>query len=1143
MGWWYGNVYLFVQNVDMTQPVTGWRMDTGQVVGQQTGQRPVVWQKPIHAKESWLPESLNEWIQYGLYGVGALLLWFVLFKFLDYLFEFLYDVLNAHRTVYLRVILPRGDDKISREQAKDVAKDMKEKISRMGQVFDALHKLWQSSFVESIMRVIFHKPKVTFTLHYEKWQLNFLVTVYPEYRKIVESGIAAQFPDASIEFVGKKPNFFSKKYSSITVMSTKKNPVFPIKTYKQMPDDPLNNIIDTMGKMSPEDTFSIIIPIKPEWGKFNKNAKKWATWLYRRDKFYMKWGKNWFIKIILFPWTILQFLVSGSTKRKGPDGQSLEAGGKDMVRMTKAEEEALNIMGEEAGKHAFNTWIFLVSSSDEKDRPEANLDNMISVYTIYRDEFNNELDNNEFVTDALGMIFKPLWKFAARFHLPHFFSRSNIMTPNALTSLFHYPDGIFNRSPIIKWLDYKMLASPDNLAQLTQPTDFIITGTIAEEYMWWDVSKLFEGVRHWAVWQKEVDEDSYADYTLWQAIPAWTELVEKDGKQMLKTIKKVVKNWLRVFRDGVLLGVNVYRNQYVPVYMKKKDRTRHHYIIWKSGWGKSVFIDSLARQDIWNGDGCCVIDPHGDLVDSILQYIPKERARDVVYFDAGNEERPMGLNLYDIASVDQADRVVNDATEMFLKMFGPEIFGPRIQEYFKFGSLTLLEDIDDPATLLDVPRLFTDEVFREQKTKRVKNPVVRNFWEKTYQAMGDREKQEIIPYFTSKFVSFNTNSLIRNIIWQTKSAFDFRQIMDEWKILLVNLSKGKIGELNAQLLGMILVSNIYNAAMSRADIEEDQRRDFFLYVDEFQNFVTNTFADILSEARKYRLSLIMAHQYIAQLDGGGSNNIGESAGGKKSVKDAVFGNVGTIQSFKVGAPDAEFLEKEYAPVLSSQDIVWIANYKVYCKLNINNASSRVFSMNTIWTQDYKNKKTAEILQEYSAKKYGRKREFVEAETKARLGIFEDEDAEHLETTTPAEPTAETEGTAETEVAEGTADTDVQEGEEVAIDQDDTAETEGIWEAPIEQSDSNDVASSDDTHVQQEEENIEEESTEENMDSSEEETGTDTEEESTEESIDVDASEDTTQEDASSEEDNSDDQWEPIANKDDKEGEEESVMSG
>lgn len=963
----------------------------------------------------------------------AILASIVLAWMIRYLFEFFYDVFNAHRTVFLRITLPRGDDKISREQAKDVAKDMKEKLSRMGQVYDSLHKLWQSSVVESGMRWLFRKPKVTQILHYEKWLLSFVISVYPEYSKVVESGIAAQFPDASIETVTERIKYTWKKYSSITVMDAKKNPVFPIKTYKQMPDDPLNNIIDTMGKMNNEDTFSIIIPIKPVWEKFNKIAKKWASGLYRREKFYVEWWKHRLRSVLLFPWTALTFILRWWKSRKWPDGKALEEWGKDMVRMTKAEEEALNIMGEEAGKHAFETWIILISSSDEQHRPEANLDNMISVFTIYRDEFNNELDNNEIFTDAFWWFFKPLWKFAAKFQLTSFFYRKNIMTPNALTSLFHYPDWLYNRAPIIKWLDYKMLAGPDNLPQMKEPTDYIITGTLAEEYLWWDISKILEWSHGWAVWEKEVEEEKFTDYIEWSKIPEWAEVVEKKWKKMLKTIKKEMKKWFRVFKDGVFLGVNVYRNSFSPVYMTKKDRTRHHYVIWKSGWGKSVFIWSLARQDIWNGGWICVIDPHGDLVEDILKYVPKERARDIVYFDAGNEDRPMGLNLYDITSVNQADRVVNDATEMFLKMFGPEIFGPRIQEYFKFGSLTLLEDLEDPATLLDVPRLFTDEAYREYKTKKVKNPVVKNFWEKTYSAMGDREKQEIIPYFTSKFVSFNTNSLIRNIIGQTRSAFNFRQIMDEGKILLVNLSKGKIGELNAQLLGMILVSNIYNAAMSRADIDEDKRRDFYLYVDEFQNFVTNTFADILSEARKYRLSLIMAHQYIAQLDGGWGNNIWESGGGKKSVKDAVFGNVGTMQSFKVWAQDAEFLEKEYAPVLSAQDIVGISNYKVYCKLNINNSTSRVFSMDTVWTKDYENSKAAAILQEYSAKKYWRKREYVEAEIQARLWVLEETPAETPPAADATVATTETPTTETTTVDSPVTETQVENTTETTAD--------------------------------------------------------------------------------------------------------------
>ncbi len=1014
--WWLRGLEKYISSINITQSQNTWLW---QLPVESWNTTPIETPPPVTSTTtSKSPMAIvgmikdfdyKENIRPALEWVGIVLWWailaFLFAKLIRYLCEFFYDVFNAHRIVYLRIVLPRGDDKISREQARDVAKDMKEKLSRMGQVYDALHKLWQSSFVETGMRWLFRKPKVTQILHYEKWLLSFIIAVYPEYRKIVESGIAAQFSDASIETLSVKPKYTAKKYSSITVMDTKKNPVYPIKTYKQMPDDPLNNLIDTMWKMSSEDTFSIVIPIKPVWEKFNLLAKKRATWLYRKEKFYVEGGKrNILLKILLAPFTFLGFILRGGSEKKWPDGQPIQEWGKDMVRMTKAEEEALNIMWEEAGKHAFEAGIILISSSDEYSRPEANLDNMISVFTIYRDEFNNELDNNEFLTDAMWWFFKPMWKFAAKFQLTHFFYKKNIMTPNALTSLFHYPDWLYNRSPVIKWLDYKMLAAPDNLPQLKQPTDFIITGKLAEDYLGWDISQIMQWSHHWAVWEKEIETEVFADYTEGMKIPEWWEIVEKDGKKQLKTIKKEKKTWFRVFKDWIFLWVNIYRNTFSPVYMTRKDRTRHHYVIWKSGWGKSVFIWSLARQDIWNGDGCCVIDPHWDLVEDIMKYIPKERARDVVYFDAWNEERPMGLNLYDIASVDQADRVVNDATEMFLKMFGPEIFGPRIQEYFKFGSLTLLEDLEDPATLLDVPRLFTDEWYREIKTKKVKNPVVKNFWEKTYASMGDREKQEIIPYFTSKFVSFNTNSLIRNIIWQTKSAFNFRQVMDEWKILLVNLSKGKIWELNAQLLGMILVSNLYNAAMSRADMDEDKRRDFYLYVDEFQNFVTNTFADILSEARKYRLALIMAHQYIAQLDGGWWNNIWESGGGKKSVKDAVFGNVGTMQSFKVGAPDAEFLEKEYAPVLSAQDIVWISNYKVYCKLNINNSTSRVFSMNTVWTKDYENSKAAEILQEYSAKKYGRKREYVEAETKARLGILDDDETQNLQTLATATTT-------------------------------------------------------------------------------------------------------------------------------------------
>ncbi len=887
--------------------------------------------------------------QIWMWTIGGCITIVILLKFIRYLLEFSYDVVNSQRVVFFKIVSPRGDSKSDREREKELAKDMKEKISRMSQVYSSLHKIGKLSFTDNMMRWLFGKPKISLVLQYEEGTLYFVIGTYPEYRNIIESAISAQYSDASIEVI-KRPNFFSKKYSDLMPLHEVKSAYYPIRTFKQLEDDPLNNIIDSLWKIPAEDAFTVIMTIKPEGNKFNKQAQKFAEALYKKDKSVTDrkplWEK-------LLPWNWIGFFINGPSARLIERFTKDQQRGDPMVRMVKAEEDALNIMAEEAGKQAYQWGLMLVSCSDDKKRATENIYNVVSGYTVYKDEYNNELDQPETLADLFGGILKPLWRFWALFQLPNFFFQDNIFTINQLSSLFHLPDGLYNRSPTIKWLEYKMLSNPDNLPELkNENLNYHITGVLAEDYLGGDISKIFE------------DSRSH-------------DVTHADGHAALKT-----------YKDGVLLGVNVYRNRYTPVYISQKDRTRHQYIIGKSGTGKSVYIEMMARQDIWSGNGVCVVDPHGDLVESILKYIPKERAKDVIYFDAGNEERPMGLNLYEINHIAQADRAVNDATEIFLKMFGPEIFGPRIQEYFKYGSLTLLEDMEDGATLIDVPRLFTDDVYRAYKTKRAKNPVVRNFWEKTYNAMGDREKQEIIPYFTSKFVSFITNSLIRNIIGQTKSAFDFREVMDSKKILLINLSKGKIGELNSQLLGMIIVSKIYNAAMSRADVAEKDRDYFYLYVDEFQNFITDTFADILSEARKYKLCLIMAHQFIAQLDGSSGNNIWDK---KSMVKDAVFGNVWTMQSFKVGAPDAEFLEKEYAPVLSAQDIIWVANYKSYIKLNIDNSTSRVFSINSIFTQDYKNDKVAEILKQYCAKKYGRKKEFVDAEISARLWMLENTD--------------------------------------------------------------------------------------------------------------------------------------------------------
>lgn len=931
--------------------------------------------------------SWNQIWNYTFTGILLVVFVYIIWNVIKYGLRYTYSFVNQSRFVYMKVILPKWDNKLDREQDKELAKDMKEKIWRMSQVYMNFHKITELSTWDTFMYKIFSKQKIVMMYHYEWWLLNFIVWTFPEYANIIEWAISSQFSNCSIEEI-KKPKFFWKKYSDITILGLKEDPIYTIKMFKLMPDDPINNLVDAMSKVQSTDTVTLLMPIKPEWSRFNDKMKKAADRLYKNlDIRDTPWRHYLFM-----PWKIFSFLILWPSQKLLSWWWD-EADKVTMVRMVKAKEDAMNAIWEEAWLPIFRASLILITSSDSKENLESNIDSLISAYNIYWDEYSNQLNEENTKHDIFWFIFKPLWVIAAKFYLTWFFSKYAYFSINQLTSLFHFPDGTYNRSPIIEWMQYKVLSAPSNLPVMTWDLEnwYVMSWILAEKYKNWKLSDILniDYKNHRAVWKwiwkdeilKPVEEFKKSDLE-------WKEIVEKNGKKFVKLYKEIDYTWYKLFKNWILLWVNIYRNMLTPVYMKREDRTRHYYCIWKSGTWKSVFLQTLARQDVWNGDGICLIDPHWDLAEDVLAYIPKERAKDIVYFDAWNEDRPMWLNLYEISNLDEADRVVNDATEIFIKMFGPEIFWPRLQEYFKYGSLTLLEDFDDRPTLLDVVRLFTDEWYREYKVKKVTNPTVKNWREKTFNAMWDREKQEIIPYFSAKFVSFNTNRLIRNIIGQTKSAFRFDDIMDNRKILIINLSKGRVWESNAQLLGMIIVSKIYTAAMARARMDEKDRKDFYLYVDEFQNFVSWTFADILSEARKYRLSLIMAHQYIAQLDP--PKWLGDTWWWKNDVKAAVFGNVGTMQSFKVWAPDAEFLEKEYSPVLSWQDIVGIANYKAYIKLNIDNSTTRVFSMNTIYSKDYQNKKIVPILKEYSAKKHWRKREFVDAEIQARLGMSVDD---------------------------------------------------------------------------------------------------------------------------------------------------------
>lgn len=373
-----------------------------------------------------------------------------------------------------------------------------------------------------------------------------------------------------------------------------------------------------------------------------------------------------------------------------------------------------------------------------------------------------------------------------------------------------------------------------------------------------------------------------------------------------------------------------FRNRIRRFGILKDDRRRHMYIIGKTGMGKTTLIENLIVSDIYAGNGVAVVDPHGDMAETIMAHIPSHRVNDVVYFNPSDTEFPIGFNILEEVNPDYRHLVANGLVGVFKKIWA-DSWGPRL-EYILMNTILAL--IEYPgSTLLGVLRMLVDKVYRKKVVSAVRDPMVRSFWENEYANYNDKFRSEAIAPIQNKVGQFLSSSIIRNIVGQPKSTINLRELMDSRKILIMNLSKGRIGEENSALLGAMMITRIQLAAMSRANIPEEDRKDFYLYVDEFQNFATESFADILSEARKYRLNLVMAHQYIEQLD--------------ETVAAAVFGNVGTMIVFRVGASDAESLLIEFEPVFDEQALVNITKYQVILKLMINGVSSRPFSAVTL----------------------------------------------------------------------------------------------------------------------------------------------------------------------------------------------------
>lgn len=425
--------------------------------------------------------------------------------------------------------------------------------------------------------------------------------------------------------------------------------------------------------------------------------------------------------------------------------------------------------------------------------------------------------------------------------------------------------------------------------------------------------------------------------------------------------------------EGLVIGKNIHRGEEREVRISKPDRLRHFYILGQTGTGKSVSIQNMIVQDIENGNGVCMIDPHGDVVEHILTKIPKHRADDVIVFDPGDMERPLGINMleYDPKFPEQKSFIVNEMINIFDKLYDLKTTGgPMFEQYMRNALMLIMLDPESGSTLLEVPRIFSDPEFRKLKLSRATDPLVKNFWLKEAEkAGGDAALANVTPYITSKFNTFIANEFMRPIIAQQTSSINFREIMDTNKILLVNLSKGRVGEINSSLLGLIIVGKLLMAALSRTNIPEDERKDFYLYIDEFQNFATDSISVILSEARKYRLALIIAHQFITQL--------------KDNIKNAVFGNVGSLMIFRTGVDDAQFLEKQFEPEFAANDIINLDNLNAYVKLLVNGVTAKPFNLVASIPKPG-NTEIAKIIKELSRLKYGRERKQIEVEIEERF---------------------------------------------------------------------------------------------------------------------------------------------------------------
>lgn len=729
------------------------------------------------------------------------------------------------------------------------------------QPMEQIYSIFSAMKEKGAWRVFeFGQPYMVWEIVYIENEIRFFAAVPKRYKDMLVRAVHAVSPEAVVEQV-EDYNIFDPNQSSgvsASYVMTVRNGLLPIRTYRELEVDPLNDILTHFSRLGEGEKAVMQVLIKPTSRKFLKRALKITSIMQKGFNFDVAVHMAKKIKIL-------------------PPISLLLKPAKPNQALTPQDQELIKAIQSHATKPNFDVNIRLVVSAPT----QAQSDTILMNFTSSFNQFGSP--NMNYFSESREKKKEIIYEFSYRMFDN---KKKFVLSSEEITSVYHLPHTNI-KVPRIKWLKARSAPAP------------------------WDMN------------------------------------------------------------DGPYMGWNEYRSQQTIVRIAPEDRRRHIYVIGQTGTGKSTMLQEMIRQDIEIGEGVAVIDPHGDLVEYTLSHVPQHRWKDVVVFDPSDLERPIGINMLEAFSIEEKDFVVQEMISIFYKLFPPETMGPMFEHNMRNAMLTLMADQNDPGTLVEIPRIFTDKEFMKQKLEKVTDPVVRSFWEKEMAQTSDFHKSEMLGYLISKVGRFIENTMMRNIIGQAHSGINFFEIMNKRKILLANLSKGKVGEINANLLGLMIVGKLQLIAMQRAHMPENERVDFYLYLDEFQNFTTDSIATILSEARKYKLNLIMAHQFIAQLS--------------DKIKAAVFGNAGTLIMFRIGVEDAEFIKPQLAPVFNARDLINLDNHNCYVKLMVHGKTSRPFNMKT-FPPTVGNPETSKVVKNLSRMTYGKEREVVEGEILARARL-------------------------------------------------------------------------------------------------------------------------------------------------------------